>query len=279
MQAECKGVVVTGASRGLGYELCRAFLRRGDAVVLCSRTEEGAAGAVERLRAEFGESAAVYGAACDVGKGREVKSFADFAQQSLGGTVDVWVNNAGSNAYTYTKLLEAEDADLEEIVRTNLLGSMYGAREAARVMRGQAPVPGHIFMMSGAGTDGGGTPNFAAYGATKRALPQLTKSINAELKGDPGTAHVGVHELSPGMMTTELLMAGKDVTDVSRFFINVLAETAEDSAEYLAPRVREVEGRDKAIVYLTKAKAFRQLLERLVLKRRKDLWVKEPHQW
>ena len=276
---EGTGVVVTGGSRGLGYELCRAFLRRGDAVVLCSRTEAGAEGAVAGLKAEFGAGARVCGAACDVGVGRDVRAFADFACAQLGGAVDVWVNNAGTNAYAFTTLLDSDDESLEDIVRTNLLGSLYGTREAARVMRAQAPREGHIFNMEGAGTDGGSTPRFAAYGATKRALPQLTKSINAELKDDPGMAHVGVHELSPGMMTTELLMVGKDVTPVSRFFINVLAETAEDSAEYLAPRVREVVGRDKSIVYLTKVKAYRQLLERLVFKRRKDLWVKEPQSW
>lgn len=36
---------------------------------------------------------------------------------------------------------------------------------------------GHIFNMDGAGADGGATPRFAAYGATKRSLAQLSKSL------------------------------------------------------------------------------------------------------
>lgn len=36
---------------------------------------------------------------------------------------------------------------------------------------------GHIFNMDGAGADGGATPRFAAYGATKRSLVQLSKSL------------------------------------------------------------------------------------------------------
>ena len=42
---------------------------------------------------------------------------------------------------------------------------------------------GHIFNMDGAGADGGATPRFAAYGATKRSLAQLSKSL--QVVGDP----------------------------------------------------------------------------------------------
>ena len=48
--------------------------------------------------------------------------------------------------------------------------------QAIRVMREQ-PSGGHIFNMDGAGADGGATPRFAAYGATKRGLVQLSKSL------------------------------------------------------------------------------------------------------
>lgn len=43
-------------------------------------------------------------------------------------------------------------------------------------MRDQ-PSGGHIFNMDGAGADGGATPRFAAYGASKRGLAQLGKSL------------------------------------------------------------------------------------------------------
>ena len=43
-------------------------------------------------------------------------------------------------------------------------------------MRDQ-PSGGHIFNMDGAGADGGATPRFAAYGASKRGLVQLGKSL------------------------------------------------------------------------------------------------------
>lgn len=51
--------------------------------------------------------------------------------------------------------------------------------QAIRVMKDQPA--GHIFNMDGAGADGSPTPRFAAYGATKRSLAQLGKSVSAEL--------------------------------------------------------------------------------------------------
>ena len=48
--------------------------------------------------------------------------------------------------------------------------------QAIRVMRDQ-PSTGHIFNVDGAGADGNATPRFAAYGASKRGLVQLGKSL------------------------------------------------------------------------------------------------------
>lgn len=79
--------------------------------------------------------------------------------------------------------------------------------QAIKLMREQE-AGGHIFNMDGAGADGNPTPRFAAYGATKRGLVQLGKSLQAELKM-LGINNVGIHNLSPGMVTTDLLMSGR----------------------------------------------------------------------
>ena len=81
---------------------------------------------------------------------------------------------------------------------------------------------GHIFNMDGAGADGNATPSFAAYGATKRCLSQLGKSLQAELS-QAKIKNVGIHNLSPGMVNTQLLMAGPH-SPVTKTFINVLGE-------------------------------------------------------
>merc|ERR1719181_1259812 len=109
--------------------------------------------------------------------------------------------------------------DLREIVETNTLGLMLCMKEAINLMKSQEDASdpakeyvGHIFNMDGAGTSGSATPRFAAYGATKRAITQLNKSVQAEL----------------GMLK------------IGKYMINALAEEPKDVATFLVPRVRQV---------------------------------------
>eukprot|EP00803_Ostreobium_quekettii_P006935 evm.model.scf_377EXC.1 EVM.evm.TU.scf_377EXC.1 scf_377EXC:5393-12910(+) len=210
-------VVVTGSTKGIGLCLAKQFLEAGDRVVISSRTSEDVDTVCSDLSSAYGADN-VKGLQCNVSKAKDVAELADFAAGELG-SVDVWINNAGTNAYTFKYLMDSDEDDLIDIVQTNLLGVMLGCREAIRVMRSQ-PTDGHIFNMDGAGANGRPTPRFAAYGATKHSLPQLNKSIVAELQANDVT-NVGVHMLSPGMCTTELLMSGAD-TPQAKFFINCL---------------------------------------------------------
>jgi chlorophyll(ide) b reductase len=234
------GVVVTGGSKGIGYALALEFLRSGDRVVVCARDGgqvERAALELERAAGLPSGSGRVHGVAADVSKPDDVRALAAFAKQRLG-SVSIWINNAGTNAYRYGPLLDSDDATLARIVETNVLGVLLCCREAVRLMRDQ-PGGGHIFNMDGAGADGSATPRFAAYGATKRSLAQLGASVRAELKL-AGISGVGIHDVSPGMVATELLLSGARDTPAARFFVNALAEEASDVAAFLVPRVREV---------------------------------------
>lgn len=96
--------------------------------------------------------------------------------QAQFGTIDLWINNAGTNAYSFKPLVDSSESDLIDIVDTNVLGVMICCQAAIKQMRKQEK-GGHIFNMDGAGADGTPTPRFAAYGATKRALMQLGKSL------------------------------------------------------------------------------------------------------
>ncbi|KAL0375616.1 UNVERIFIED_CONTAM: Chlorophyll(ide) b reductase NOL, chloroplastic [Sesamum calycinum] len=170
------------------------------------------------------------------------------------------INNAGSNAYSYKPLMDASDEDLIEVISTNTLGLMICCREAIKMMLTQ-PRGGHIFNIDGAGSDGRPTPRFAAYGATKRSVVHLTKSLQAELKMQD-VKNVIVHNLSPGMVTTDLLMSGAKHKQ-AKFFINVLAEPAEVVAQYLVPNIRSIptngSGRPTYIRFLTGLKAYSQI--------------------
>jgi len=268
--------------QGIGRALAEKFLRLGDNVVICARSPDGVDAAVKEMAAKYGEDRVV-GAACDVSSPDDLERLAKFAQDALG-SIDVWINNAGTNAYSYGPLFEQDPAELRQICETNVLGIMLGCRQAIRTMKDQ-PGGGHIFNMDGAGADGSPTPRFAAYGSTKHAIVQLNESLAAELKSAGLDAKVQVHNLSPGMVTTELLMSGSDTTQ-ARWFINCLAEETATVADFLVPKVRDVvtvleraplsQGlARKDIRFLTKLDAFKRIVTKAVLGKNKGRWVPE----
>lgn len=239
-----------------------------------SSTAEKVESVVSDLKREYGEQH-VWGTVCDVRDGKDVKALVEFARDKLK-HIDIWINNAGSNAYTYKPLVETSDEALMEIITTNTLGLMICCREAINMMRNQ-PRGGHIFNLDGAGSDGRPTPRFAAYGATKRSVVHLTKSLQAELQMNE-VNNVMVHNLSPGMVTTDLLMSGA-TTKQAKFFINILAEPPDVVADYLVPNIREIPSNQSMkptyIRFLTGLKAYSRIFSRLAFGARRNKYVTE----
>ncbi|XP_071715576.1 probable chlorophyll(ide) b reductase NYC1, chloroplastic [Rutidosis leptorrhynchoides] len=251
-----RNVVITGSTRGLGKALAREFLLSGDRVVIASRSEdsvnvtikelednlqEGIASAESSSKKKL-EKAKVVGTSCDVCDPDDVRNLANFAVNELG-SIDIWINNAGTNK-GFRPLLEFTDKDIQQIVSTNLVGSILCTREAMHVMSNQHKV-GHIFNMDGAGSGGSSTPLTAVYGSTKCGLRQLQSSLLKECK----KSRVGVHTASPGMVLTDLLLSGSTIQNKQMF--NIICELPETVARTLVPRMRVVKGSGKAINYLT----------------------------
>lgn len=251
------GVVITGGTRGLGFALAREFLAAGAGVALCGRDETRLQGALTALQREY-QGALVVGQRCDVSNPEDVSEFATFAADALG-LIKIWLNNAGE--VTSKRLLV--DVKADEIVRvsnTNVLGSILCCREAVRIMSQQPPsdVPlYHIFNMGFSRWGAKFTKSACTHKTTKVALTQLTMSLNEELK-NAGILSIGVHNLSPGMVLTDLLL--RDSTPLSRRFFNVLAEEPETVAAVLAPCICSVKGSGQSIEYLSPLSAVFKLL-------------------
>ncbi|XP_066305486.1 probable chlorophyll(ide) b reductase NYC1, chloroplastic isoform X4 [Miscanthus floridulus] len=186
--------------------------------------------------------AKVVGTACDVCKPEDVKKLVNFSINELG-SVDIWINNAGTNK-GFRPLVTFSDDDITQIVSTNLVGSLLCTREAMNVMQYQEK-GGHIFNMDGAGSGGSSTPLTAVYGSTKCGLRQFQGSLLKESR----RSKVGVHTASPGMVLTDLLLSGSSIRNKQMF--NLICELPETVARTLVPRMRVVKGSGKAINYLT----------------------------
>lgn len=252
-----RNVVITGSTRGLGKALAREFILSGDRVVVTSRTPESVELTIQELAENLnqvkiatggGASAShlrhgkIVGIPCDVSQPEDVRELAKFAVKELG-SIDIWVNNAGMNK-GFRPLLQFEDEEIQQIVSTNLIGSILCTREALKIMDKQRN-GGHIFNMDGAGSGGSSTPLTAVYGSTKCGLRQLQSSLLKECR----RSKVGVHTASPGMVLTELLLSGSSLQNKSMF--NIICELPETVARTLVPRMRVVKGSGKAINYLT----------------------------
>lgn len=88
---------------GVGRALASAFLEAGDNVCICSRSDTRVSEAVKGLQADVkrkGGGGTVKGIAANVAKPADVAQLGRFAVQQFGG-IDLWINNAGSNAYRY----------------------------------------------------------------------------------------------------------------------------------------------------------------------------------
>lgn len=247
------GVVITGSTKGVGRALAEQFLKHNDRVVISSRTPDLVDATVASLRARY-PTAHVFGCVADVCNYADVAQLTDFATKKLGG-IDTFICNAGTTG-ARGPLRDAEPDDLRNTIQTNLLGPMYCAKYAQHVCQRQQ-VPLHLFIMDGSGTRGNSTENFAAYGATKRSVPQLISSLSKEAKN----RSVRFHQLSPGMVLTDLLLCGSSEPRVRRIF-NFLAEEPETVAEDLVPRIRSAVLSDKSntyIAFLTIPKAIFRL--------------------
>lgn len=242
-------VVITGATAGLGLAFAIRFLELGDQVIISSRTPQKVTDIVTTLQAKFG-SENVFGVPCDVSKAEDVKNLAQESIKLLS-EIDFWINNAGTSYKQGLLLVENSDEMLQQIVETNLLGSLYGCREALKVMTTQQNShKGHIINIAGRGTDGNASPKLVAYASTKRALDMLHKSLVKETKD----TNVGIHLVSPGMVMTKLLVQDSTELKTKKVF-NILAEHPTKVANQLVPKMRSFTKTGNKIVLLDNKRA------------------------
>lgn len=184
--------MITGASRGLGAGLAARFAERGVRLGLCARREPA-------LPRSARPDEAITGSV-DVTDAEAVERFAATVAERLG-PIDLWINNAGV-LQPIGPLRDAEPAEIEAHVRTNVLGALYGSRAYARHLRAH---PGHegvlVNVTSGAATSA--YAGWSAYCASKAAVDQLTRVVAIE-EADAG---LRAHAIAPGVVDTDMQAA------------------------------------------------------------------------
>jgi NAD(P)-dependent dehydrogenase (short-subunit alcohol dehydrogenase family) len=211
-----KIAVVTGANRGIGFEICRQLAAKGISVVLTSRDEAKGRMAVAQLRSQ-GLEIEFY--QLDVTDTSGIQRLGGFLARKYG-AADILVNNAGIMADAKgTGMLGVPLQIIRTTMETNVYGPLTLCRELVPLMR-KKNYGRIVNISSGLGQlseMGGGMP---AYRMSKTALNALTRTLAAELKG----TNILVNSMCPGWVKTD--MGGPNA-------VKTLAEGA-DTAVWLA---------------------------------------------
>jgi NAD(P)-dependent dehydrogenase (short-subunit alcohol dehydrogenase family) len=165
-------VAITGASSGIGRAAALRLARRGARLALCARSEEALAEVVAECE---GAGAAVLYRALDVSDEEAVEAFAAAAVERFG-RLDVWVNNAGTIAYGPFEEIPSEV--FRQIIETNLMGQVHGARASLRRFRDQGS--GVLINMSSV-WGRVSTPQVTPYIVSKNAVRAFSECLSGEL--------------------------------------------------------------------------------------------------
>jgi len=164
-----RSALVTGGSSGIGLAIARALREDGYELTLASRTAEK----VEAAAAELDAQAV----AADVSRDEDCERLVAAHADRFGG-LDVLVNSAGIGIGGRIEDLQPKHVDLQ--LGVNLRGLILVTKYALPLLKASK---GHVINLASiAGTEP--TPGLAVYGATKAAVLDLTRSLNAEVEGD-----------------------------------------------------------------------------------------------
>ena len=187
--------LVTGASGGLGQAIARALYHQGANVVLTGRNE----GALMALKTELGSRAHVIPA--DLAQPSAAQALMDQAVETLGGGIEILVNNAGLTRDGL--LMRQSDEDWETVLAVNLTAVMRLSRAALKPMM-KARYGRMIMIGSVVGSTGNaGQTN---YVASKAGLEGFAKALALEV----APRGICVNTLSPGFIASDMTHALTD---------------------------------------------------------------------
>lgn len=186
-----KIILVTGASRGLGWAMAQALAQAGARVILNGRNAGTLALRVAELTAAGGLAEEAAFDVSDLSEvGRHITQVAD-----RHGRLDALVNNAGIQHRQ--PLADFPTADFQRLLDTNLTACFVMAREAARIMLDQGA--GRIVNIASI-MGPLARPTIPAYVAAKGGLAALTRALAVEL----GPAGITCNAIAPGFFATEM---------------------------------------------------------------------------
>ncbi len=236
-----KVAIVTGGTRGIGFEVVRKYLSNGAKVILFGSRQETVDNALNKLKEE-NQSWEAEGMCPKLTDAKEVKE--------KYGRLDILVNNAGISQSTPLYNYTAEEFD--KVIDLNVKAVFYAILPAARIMKEQG---GGCIINTSSMVSISGQPAGVGYPASKFAVNGLTISLAREL----GKDNIRVNAVAPGVTRTDMVAALPEQTvqaisariplgragepeEVADAFLYL----ASDMASYVTGEILSVDGASKA---------------------------------
>ena len=182
-----KNIIITGTSRGIGFELVQLFSKAGHNVLALSRNEKP----IQNLKLEN-----VTFFSFDLNDNNAYNKIKDFVNEKWG-KVDILINNAGT--LLNKPFSETTIGDFETVYKTNV----YGVSELTRIVLPFMERESHVVTISSMGGVQGSMkfPGLAAYSSSKAAVITLTELLAEEYK----ESGISFNVLALGAVQTEML--------------------------------------------------------------------------
>ncbi|GHU64464.1 oxidoreductase [Clostridia bacterium] len=224
-----KVAIITGGTKGLGYNMAHTLAAYGADVVVASRT----AADCERVAKELEERGIrALGVATDVRNLEDVKNLIQVTVEKLG-KLDIMINDAGVGETA--KLVDMTEEQWDKVNDTDLKALVFCAREAAKQMIAQGGSGYRIInISSAAGVKG--TVGIASYNAAKAGVIGVTKTMCLEWS----RYGITINAVCPGYVRTEISQAKLDDPVIGK---KIVEKTA-------IRRVGEPEEISAAVLYL-----------------------------
>lgn len=185
--------LVTGASRGLGRNICTAFSEAGASIIAVSRNGELLDALCEEIRSRGGKALPVI---ADVGKAVDVSNMVEKGINEFG-RIDILINNAGVSG-PLKLFKDIEEIEWMDVFRTNLNGTLLCTKHVGKEMirRNRGNI---INISSVLGTIG--TYFTCPYSVAKAGIIQFTRNVALEW----ARYNIRVNCISPGMLETDMM--------------------------------------------------------------------------
>ena len=196
MKLKNKNVLITGGNKGLGFEICKGFLKEGANIIFCGRSMHNLQEAFLKLKKFKTPEQQIYLKKIDISKEDQCDELLNFYFNSFDG-IDVLVNNAGVIG-PKGKFDQINWNEWKYAIEVNLYGSIYLIYKFLPFLKKNNS--GSIIQLSG----GGATspfPYISAYAASKCGIVRFIESLAIELRD----YNIKANCIAPGPLNTSML--------------------------------------------------------------------------